>query len=196
MVFIDFSTSEPPKFHKKSIPKSTRKKNRKKRPKNRFLHPFWLPKPSQNPSKIVKNQKKTPSKKSSKKEAMGIKPQTPHLTEKILQGPPPDHPTIIPLISTSPSIRRSIRSTEAEGRRPKAAAQSGCPLAIRLSVGPIEAQANAVPSVRPPVFPSDRQSVCPSASPSVIVKKRLNSYRKTQQKLQNHKELIGLYRIV
>ena len=46
MVFIDFSRSEAPKIHSKSMPKRIRKKLRKNTFKFRFLLPFWPPQAS------------------------------------------------------------------------------------------------------------------------------------------------------
>ena len=69
MVFIDFSSSEPPKINAKTHSKKASQKNV---PKIDFGFRFGLPKTSQNRPNIEKNRKKRPSKKSSKIRAMQV----------------------------------------------------------------------------------------------------------------------------
>ena len=83
------------------MPKRAREKHRKKTTKKSILASVLA---SQNPPKIDPTSKKIEQYRFRKKEALGITPQTPQITREILWGPPPDDPTIIPLISTSPSI--------------------------------------------------------------------------------------------
>ena len=96
-----FLASEPSKNHPKSMPRRNRKKHRKNLPQNSILASILA---SQTPPKSTQHRKKSQKiafeKKLQKKSHATYRTSTQGKHFETL----PDHPTIIPMISTSPLI--------------------------------------------------------------------------------------------